>query len=184
MARHPARRRRRARSTTGRSQRGFDRYYGTIDGAGSFYDPSSLVRDNTMISPFADPEYKPRDVLLHRRHHRPRRPVHRRARARTTPDKPFFLYVAYTAAHWPMHALPEDIAKYKGKYDGGYEPIRKARFEKAAKLGLIDPKQALSPAGRRLGQGRRTRRGRRAAWRSTRRWSTAWTRASAGSSPS
>ena len=31
--------------------------------------------------------------------------------------KPFFLYVAYTAAHWPMHALPEDIAKYKGKYD-------------------------------------------------------------------
>ena len=49
----------------------------------------------------------------------------------STPSKPFFLYVAYTAAHWPMHALPEDIAKYKGKYDGGYEPIRKARFAKA-----------------------------------------------------
>ena len=40
-------------------QRGFDRYYGTIHGAGSFFDPSSLVRDNTMISPFADPEYTP-----------------------------------------------------------------------------------------------------------------------------
>jgi arylsulfatase len=53
--------------------------------------------------------------------------------------------VTYTAAHWPMHALPEDIAKYKGKYDGGYEPVRKARFEKAAKLGLIDPKQPMSP---------------------------------------
>ena len=39
--------------------RGFDRYYGTIHGAGSFYDPSSLVRDETMISPFADPEYQP-----------------------------------------------------------------------------------------------------------------------------
>ena len=85
------------------------------------------------------------DVLLHRRHHRPRRAVHRRARTRTTSDKPFFLYVAFTAAHWPMHALPEDIAKYKGKYDGGYEPIRKARFEKAAKLGLIDPKQGSAP---------------------------------------
>jgi arylsulfatase len=55
------------------------------------------------------------------------------------------MYVTYTAAHWPMHALPEDIAKYKGKYDGGYEPIRKARFERAAQLGLIDAKQPLSP---------------------------------------
>ena len=125
-------------------QRGFDRYYGTIHGAGSFYDPSSLVRDNTMISPFADPAYKPatyyytdaisdhavRFVGDHAKEHA---------------QQPFFLYVAYTAAHWPMHALPEDIAKYKGKYDGGYDPIRKARFEKAAKLGLIDPKHGLSP---------------------------------------
>ena len=54
-------------------------------------------------------------------------------------DKPFLMYVAYTAAHWPMHALPEDVERYRGKYDGGYEPIRKARLEKAAKLGLIDP---------------------------------------------
>jgi arylsulfatase len=124
--------------------RGFDRFYGTIHGAGSFYDPSSLVRDNTMISPFADPEYQPatyyytdaisdhaaRYVGDHVRNHA---------------GKPFFLYVAYTAAHWPMHALPEDIAKYRGKYDGGYEPIRKARFAKAAKLGLIDPAQPMTP---------------------------------------
>ena len=41
-------------------QRGFDRFYGTIHGAGSFYDPSSLVRDDNMISPYADPEYKPK----------------------------------------------------------------------------------------------------------------------------
>jgi len=123
--------------------RGFDRYYGTIQGAGSFFDPSSLVRDNTMISAFADPEYKPatyyytdaiaehatRFVSDHAKDHA---------------AKPFFMYVAFTAAHWPMHALPEDIAKYHGKYDGGYEPARKARFEKAAKLGLIDPKQGMS----------------------------------------
>jgi arylsulfatase len=124
--------------------RGFDRFYGTIHGAGSFFDPSSLVRDDAMISPFADPEYKPqtyyytdaisdhavRFVADHVRDHA---------------DKPFFLYVAYTAAHWPMHALPEDIAKYKGKYDGGYEPVRRARFEKAVRLGLIDPAQPMSP---------------------------------------
>jgi arylsulfatase len=125
-------------------QRGFDRYYGTIHGAGSFYDPSTLTRDNTPISPFADPDYKPatyyytdalsdhavRFIAEHDRDHK---------------EKPFLLYVAYTAAHWPMHALPEDVAKYRGKYAAGYEPIRKARFEKAAKLGVIDPKWGMSP---------------------------------------
>lgn len=125
-------------------QRGFDRYYGTLGGAGSFYDPSTLTRDNTPVSAHADPDYQPatfyytdaisdhavRFVGDHARDHA---------------DKPFLLYVAYTAAHWPMHALPEDVARYQGKYDGGYEPIRKARFEKAAKLGLIDPKQGMSP---------------------------------------
>jgi arylsulfatase A-like enzyme len=124
--------------------RGFDRYYGTIHGAGSFYDPSSLVRDNTMISPFADKEYTPKtyyytDAIAD---HAVRFVGDH---AKDHADKPFFLYVAFTAAHWPMHALPEDIAKYRGKYDGGYEPIRKARFEKAAKLGLIDPKQPMTP---------------------------------------
>jgi arylsulfatase A-like enzyme len=123
--------------------RGFDRYYGTIHGAGSFYDPSSLVRDNRMISAFDDSEYQPKQyyytdaisdhavrfVNEHSKDHG---------------EKPFFMYVAYTAAHWPMHALPEDIAKYKGKYDAGYEPIRQARFDRAVKLGLIDPKQPMS----------------------------------------
>jgi len=124
--------------------RGFDRYYGTIHGAGSFYDPSSLVHDNKLISPFADDAYKPatyyytdaisdaavRYVSDHVKDHS---------------SKPFFMYVAYTAAHWPMHALPKDIAKYRGKYAAGYEPIRKARFEQAVKLGLIDPKKGMSP---------------------------------------
>lgn len=125
-------------------QRGFDRYYGTITGAGSFYDPGTLSRDNAMISPYADPEYKPKQyyytdaisdhaVRFIGDHHK------------AAADKPFFLYVAYTAAHWPMHALEEDIAKYKGKYDGGYEPIRWARFERTKRLGLIPPDTELSP---------------------------------------
>lgn len=124
--------------------RGFDRYYGTIHGAGSYYDPSSLVRDDTMISPFADKEYTPKtfyytDAIAD---HAVRFVGDH---AKDHAAKPFFLYVAFTAAHWPMHALPEDIQKYEGKYASGYEPIRKARFEKAAKLGLIDPKQPMAP---------------------------------------
>ncbi len=125
-------------------QRGFDRFYGTIHGAGSYYDPSSLVTDNTMISAFSDPNYKPKTyyytdaiadhVVSFLGDH-----------ARDNKDKPFFCYVTFTTAHWPMHALPQDIAKYRGKYDAGYEPIRKARFAKASKLGLIDPQQIASP---------------------------------------
>ena len=125
-------------------QRGFDRFYGTIHGGGSYYDPYTLTRDNTQISPYADPEYKPesfyytdaisdhavRFLAEHGKQHA---------------GKPFFLYVAFTAAHWPMHARDKDIAKYKGKYDPGYEPSRKARLEKARKLGLIDSKWQLSP---------------------------------------
>ncbi len=54
-------------------------------------------------------------------------------------DQPFFLYLAYTAPHYPLHALPEDIAKYKGVYDKGYAAIRRTRWEKQVKLGLVDP---------------------------------------------
>ena len=123
--------------------RGFDRFYGTIHGAGSFYDPSSLVRDNTMISAYADPEYKPQayyytDAIAD---HAVR---FIGEHAKDHGEEPFFLYVAFTAAHWPMHALPEDIAKYEGKYDVGYEPIRQARLAKAAKLGLVDPQQGMT----------------------------------------
>lgn len=125
-------------------QRGFDRFYGTITGAGSYYDPATLVRDNTMLSAFADKDYQPKtyyytDAISD---HAVR---YLGEHAKEQKDKPFVMYVAYTAAHWPMHALPEDIARYKGKYDGGYEPVRKARFERAIQLGLIDPKQPLTP---------------------------------------
>ncbi|MFM1803080.1 MAG: hypothetical protein RJA81_2432 [Planctomycetota bacterium] len=124
--------------------RGFQKFYGTIHGAGSFYDPSSLVRDDTMISPYADPEYQPKTYYY-------TDAISDHAirfisdHSTNSPEKPFFLYVAYTAAHWPMHALPEDIAKYQGKYDSGYAPIREARLAKAKKLGIVSPDQAMTP---------------------------------------
>lgn len=57
---------------------------------------------------------------------------------------PFFLYLAYTAPHWPIQALPEDIARYKGKYSKGWKAIRKQRFEKQKKLGIINNDWKLS----------------------------------------
>jgi arylsulfatase len=125
-------------------QRGFDRFYGTITGAGSFFDPATLVRDNRPISAAADDYYKPASyyytdaisdhavefVTDHRTRH---------------PSTPFFLYVAYTAAHWPMHAKAADIQKYAGRYDRGYDNIRAARVEKMRRLGIIDPTWKVTP---------------------------------------
>jgi arylsulfatase len=122
-------------------QRGFDRFYGTIHGAGSFFDPNSLTRDNTLISPYADKEYEPEvfyytDAIND----------HATRFINEHDNKnPFFLYIAHTAPHWPMHALPEDIKKYKGRYDEGWEKIREARYKKQIELGLIDPKWKMSP---------------------------------------
>jgi arylsulfatase A-like enzyme len=134
-------------------QRGFDRFYGTITGAGSYFDPGTLTRDNTMISPFADPEYKPSlyyytDAISD---HAVR---YIREHVASPEKKPFFMYVAYTAAHWPLHALEEDVAKYRGRYDGGYEPIRRARFERVKQLGLISPNWELTPQAGNWGRGR------------------------------
>lgn len=117
-------------------QRGFEKFYGTLKGSGSFYDPVSLCRQNTFITPENDPEYKPgrfyytdaisdNAVRFLQQHQA------------ESPDQPFFLYVAYTAAHWPMHALEQDIAKYRGKYDAGYESVRQQRVKRLRELGLM-----------------------------------------------
>lgn len=125
-------------------QRGFDRFYGTIHGAGSFYDPNSLTRDNTQVSPVTDSEYQPEtyyytDAISDHAVRFISEHDQRQA------DKPFFMYVAYTAAHWPMHALPDDIARYKGFYDDGYASIRDSRLQRMKELGVVSPDIKLSP---------------------------------------
>jgi arylsulfatase len=116
-------------------QRGFDRFFGTIHGAGSFYDPNSLTSGNSFITPGADFYYtdaiSDTAVKYISEHSR---------------DDPFFMYVAYTAAHWPMHALPRDIEKYRGRYDSGWDVIREERYARMIDMGLIRPEWKLSGA--------------------------------------
>lgn len=126
-------------------QRGFEKFYGTITGGGSFYDPTTLCRQNTYITPVNDPEYKT-DNFYYTDALSDNAVRYLAQHSSESSDKPFFMYLAYTAAHWPMHALEKDIAKYKGKFDQGYAPIRKARFEKMKQLGLISRDSQLSPA--------------------------------------
>ncbi len=123
-------------------QRGFDRFYGTIHGAGSFFDPNTLTRDNTYISPYNDPEYTEKDWPGGQYYYTDAIADHAsrfiREHHYETGEQPFFLYVAFTAAHWPMHALDKDIAKYEGTYDAGYQAIRDARYQRMLDLKLID----------------------------------------------
>ena len=121
-------------------QRGFDAYYGMISGAGSYFDPQTLCRDNTYITPENDPEYQPDTFYLtdaigdnsvrYIQNHKS--------------DEPFFMYVAFTAAHWPLHALEEDVKPYYGKFDAGWDVLRKEKYDAMVKAGLIKKEWNLS----------------------------------------
>jgi arylsulfatase A-like enzyme len=122
-------------------QRGFDEFYGTIIGAGSFYDPNTLTRGNANIEREArdDPGFFYTDAISdqavafidkHEREH---------------PGAPFFEYVAYTAPHWPLHAHEEDIAKYRGRFDKGWDELREERLEKLVGWGILHGRWKLSP---------------------------------------
>lgn len=125
-------------------QRGFDRFYGTIHGAGSFFDPNSLTRDNTLISPYADPEYET-DEFYYTDAINDHAVRFVREHAIGHGDQPFFMYVSHTAPHWPMHAKMADLDKYRGKYDAGYDATRAARMKRLAAMGLVDPDWELTP---------------------------------------
>lgn len=124
-------------------QRGFDGFYGTITGAGSFYDPATLCRGNTYITPVNDPDYRP-EKFYYTDAISDNAVAFLRDHAMEWGEDPFFLYVAYTSAHWPMHGLQKEIAKYEGAYDEGYAAIREARIHKARELGAIQDQWKLS----------------------------------------
>ena len=119
-------------------QRGFDEFYGTLAGAGSYYAPKALMRNNTKINAINSNYYYTDaisdEAVTQIQCHRAK-----------SPDTPFFQYVAYTAPHWPLHAKPEDIEKYKGRYDCGWDKLREQRLQRMAEMGLISNETALSP---------------------------------------
>ncbi len=128
-------------------RRGFDKFYGTIAGSGNFYDPMTLCRGETLITPENDPEYKPKNyyytdalsdnaITFLNDHHA------------QSKEKPFFLYLAYTAAHWPIQAPDDAIAPYRGKYDSGYAAPHAARLARLKEMGLIpEVGETAAPVG-------------------------------------
>jgi len=119
--------------------RGFDRYYGLISGGSNYWrlDPGrKFARDNEPARPGGDDFYMT-DAFTDQA-------VAMLEEVGRDP-KPFFLYVAYTAPHWPLHAHPEDIAKYKGTYLKGWDALRKERHARMIRMGLVSNKWPLTP---------------------------------------
>jgi len=114
-------------------QRGFDRFFGHLSGSCSYWDPFTLLSNNTFITPGAGFYYtdaiSDTTVKFIREH---------------PAGKPFFFYVAYYSAHWPLHAPEEAIARYDGVYDSGWDSLRAERFKRQQDLGVVTPNHRLS----------------------------------------
>ena len=118
------------------TQRGFDRFFGTLAGAGSFFHPHALMEDEAFVDELPEGFYYT-DAITDRA-------IDMIDQAQAG-GQPFFLHVAYTAPHWPLHALPEDIARYEGKYRQGWDVLRQNRHEELNSLGILDPVWRISP---------------------------------------
>jgi arylsulfatase len=113
-------------------QRGFERYFGTICGANSYFDPRLVVsgNDTTLSTPagfYYTDAISDTAVNFLKEH------------SEAGGESPFFMYVAYTAPHWPLHAKEEDIGRYRGKFNAGWDELRREKVERMSAMGLVDP---------------------------------------------
>jgi len=121
-------------------QRGFDRFYGIAEGATSYLQPKHLLLDNRRLPPPSNVGTKPSDYYLtdaftdH---------AIQTVREHSGPA-PFFLYLAFTAPHWPLQAKEEDIARFVGTYRDGWDSLRAARYARQVAGGLVSKDWPLS----------------------------------------
>jgi arylsulfatase len=119
------------------SARGFQRHYGTIWGVVDYFDPFSLVDGFNPIAAVPAGYYETSAISAKTTEY---------IRDFAAQTSPFFLYVAHNAPHWPLQALPEDIAKYQDMYADGWTPMRNARYARQLAMGLLRADNASLPA--------------------------------------
>ncbi len=134
--------------------RGFDHYYGLRDGCCNYWNPGEKrpgepepakkrtrhwCDDEKQYYPYTpkDRNFYTTDAFTNKALSWLDEPE--------TREKPFFLYLAFNAPHYPLHAWPEDIEKYTGVYDAGYQAIQKARYQRQIDMNLFDPQEAPLP---------------------------------------
>jgi arylsulfatase len=121
-------------------QRGFDRFYGFLEGETDQFHPE-LVYDNHSVEPPATPErgYHLSEDLVDRAIAF----IHDSTSIR--PDRPFFTYLAFGAMHAPHQAPAAYLEKYRGRFDDGWDVARDAWFARQLEMGLLPPDTRLAP---------------------------------------
>ena len=124
-------------------QRGFENYYGCISGATRFFEPIQprgiyLGNHRVFNESTTDEAFYTTDAFTDY-------VIRFLKEEKEGEDRPTFLYLAYTAPHWPLQAFEDDIAKYRGKYTQGWDQLRKSRFARQKELGLFSEDTQLSP---------------------------------------
>jgi arylsulfatase len=122
-------------------ENGFDRSYEIQTGQNNFFNPRGASEDGQPV-PFTTNYYSTIATADHAirclQDH-----------AAKFPDRPFFHYLCFIAPHFPLHALAEDIARYRERYRAGWDVIQRQRHERLTKMGLVN--HALPPMERQLG---------------------------------
>ncbi|HVU35176.1 MAG TPA: arylsulfatase [Opitutaceae bacterium] len=136
--------------------RGFERYFGLNDGEANHFNPGHQrpgepkpatdkgdrrwAIDGATYKPYTptDPKFYSTDAFTD---------YALKYLTEQKDDAPFFLYVAYTAPHYPIQAWPEDIAKYRGRYEIGWDAVRAARYARQRQMGLLPTDSELAPRG-------------------------------------
>ncbi|MGE6221286.1 arylsulfatase [Nubsella zeaxanthinifaciens] len=116
-------------------QRGFDGYFGILQGSASYFTPKTLTSGNKPLK--IEQGFYLTDAIADSAVHF--------ISQQNTKKSPFFLYVAYTAPHWPLHAKEADVKKYMSVYEKGWDKLREERYERQKKHGLVGDDIKLSP---------------------------------------
>ena len=122
--------------------RGFDRFWGIPNGGGVYFKESLTLKKGRDFYLNSDRIEPPDDLYV--TDDFTDQAIGFIDEAVTETKKPFFLYLAHIAPHWPLQAKPEDIAKYKGRYDRGWDAVRETRFEKQKNMGIVAQDVVLS----------------------------------------
>ncbi len=115
-------------------QRGFEHYFGIIQGGADYFQPDPLTSENERVRPGTG--FYTTDAFVDNAI---------RFVDQGDPAKPFFQYIAFNAPHFPLMAPADEIAKFRGKYKIGWDRLRELRHAKQRKLGVVDEAWALSP---------------------------------------
>ncbi|MFZ1681860.1 MAG: arylsulfatase [Rhizobiaceae bacterium] len=116
-------------------QRGFDRFYGIIDGVTHFFSPHYIMEDDARVD-VSPTDFYFTDAITDK--------AAAMVEESVALGQPFFMYLAHAAPHWPLHAHEEDIARYDGVYDKGWDALRTARHEEMLSRGVLRHKWAIS----------------------------------------